>query len=56
MSGTETPSAVQWLQYVPHNQVVVFLARGWSISDELHGTNHGNYAVLMLWGGVGEPH
>lgn len=36
-----------WLQYVPHAQIVAFLAKGWRISDELHGTNHGHYSVLM---------
>ena len=44
-----------WLRYVPHPQMLKFLALGWSISDELHGTNHGNYAVLMIWEGENEP-
>lgn len=44
-----------WLRYVPHAQILRFLATGWAISDELHGTNHGNYAVLMIWEGEGEP-
>ena len=46
---------VQWLRYVPHGRIVEFLAKGWCISDELHGTNHGDYAVLMVWEGDGEP-
>lgn len=44
-----------WLRYVPHAQILRFLATGWAISDELHGTNHGEYSVLMIWEGEGEP-
>ena len=46
---------IQWLRYVPHAEIVGYLARGWAISDELHGVCHGNYAVLMVWTGEGEP-
>lgn len=46
---------VTWLRYVPHGRMAEFLVKGWRISDELHGTSHGNYAVLMVWGGVGDP-
>jgi hypothetical protein len=45
----------QFLKYVVHGEIVVHLAEGWEISDDLHGTNHGNYAVLMVWMGKGEP-
>lgn len=44
-----------WLRYVHHAQILRFLATGWAISDELHGTNHGEYSVLMIWEGEGEP-
>ena len=44
-----------WLRYVSHSQILLYLAKGWSISDELHGTNHGNYSVLMQYDGEGEP-
>lgn len=44
-----------WLRYVPHNQILVALAKGWVIRDELHGTGHGNWSVLMMWDGEGEP-
>lgn len=44
-----------WLRYVPHMQTLAFLARGWAIADELHGTPHGDYAVLMSWEGEHEP-
>lgn len=46
---------VSWLKYVPHPEILVHLALGWVISDDLGGTNHGNYSVLMMWSGEGEP-
>ena len=44
-----------WLRYVPHHQMLQFLARGWEISDELHFTNHGHYSVLMAYYGEDYP-
>jgi hypothetical protein len=44
-----------WLKFVPHSELLAHLAKGWEISDELHGTNHGNYSTLMVWRGHGEP-
>ena len=44
-----------WLQYVPHHKILLYLAEGWSISDELHGTPHGHYSVLMQYDGDGDP-
>jgi hypothetical protein len=46
---------IQFLKYVPHAEMLEHLARGWKLSDELHGTNHGHHAVLMVWAGEGEP-
>jgi hypothetical protein len=46
---------IQFLKYVVHGSILVHLAEGWAISDELHGTPHGNYSVLMVWMGEGEP-
>ena len=46
---------ISWLKYVPHSELVSHLAIGWQLSDELHFTNHGEYSVLMVWGGAGEP-
>ena len=46
---------MSWFKYVRHSEILVYLARGWSISDELHGTSHGNWSVLMKWDGEGEP-
>ncbi len=46
---------IQWLRYVAHDEVPAYLAKGWVVSDDLFGTPHGDYAVLMLWAGEGEP-
>ena len=46
---------ISYFCYVPHGKMLIYLARGWSFDDELHGTNHGNYSVLMRWDGEGEP-
>ena len=48
-------TGIQFLKYVPHVDMLQHLASGWRLSDELHGTNHGHYAVLMVWAGEGEP-
>lgn len=46
---------IQFLKYVAHGEMLIHLAGGWEISDDLVGTSHGNYAVLMVWMGEGEP-
>lgn len=46
---------ITWLQYVPHHRVPIFISRGWIVDDDLQGTSHGEYAVLMRWAGEGEP-
>lgn len=46
---------ITWLRYVPHGQMLLFLARGWALEDELHGASHGEHAVLMRWTREGEP-
>lgn len=46
---------IRWFRYVPHNAICTYLANGWSIADEMHGTTHGNYSVLMRWEGENEP-
>lgn len=46
---------IEWLRFVPHGQLCLFLAQGWEIVDELHGTNHGNWSTLMRWTGEGDP-
>jgi hypothetical protein len=46
---------ITWLQYVPHSRMLLFLARGWVIEDELHSASHGEHALLMRWPFEGEP-
>ena len=46
---------VQWLRYVAHGELLLWLAKGWAIADDLWGTPHGYYAVLCIWQGDGEP-
>ncbi len=46
---------IEWLRYVIHAEVEKFLAQGWEISDDLQGTSHGRWSVLMRWTGEGEP-
>lgn len=46
---------ISWFQYVPHDQVESYLAKGWVIADTMLGTPHGNYSVLMKYTGEGEP-
>jgi len=44
-----------WLKIVPHSEVLYHLATGWVVSDDLSGTPHGFYGVLMAYVGEGEP-
>lgn len=46
---------ITYFRYVPHSQIVIYLARGWTIDDEMHGTSHGVWSVLMRYEGEGEP-
>ena len=46
---------ITWLRFVTHAEIGSFLAKGWTISDDLSGTPHGAYSVLMIWTGEGEP-
>lgn len=46
---------ITWLRYVTHAEVGTWLAKGWTIVDDLAGTNHGHFAVLMKFEGEGEP-
>ena len=56
-AGSMEPAGAEilWLRMVPHSDLLRRLAEGWVVSDELHGTNHGNYSVLGVWAGEGEP-
>ena len=44
-----------WLRYVAHGELLRFLALGWRISNDLAGSHHGEYAVLMEWPHESEP-
>lgn len=44
-----------WLRFCPHSQMLRFLAKDWILVDELHGTNHGHWSVLLQYSGEGEP-
>ncbi len=46
---------IQWLRYVAHSEIEKYRALGWEISDDLSGTSHGRWSVLMCWKGEGEP-
>lgn len=46
---------IQYLRYVPIEDLLLYLAKGWEVSDDLWGTNHGFYACLCVWKGDGEP-
>jgi hypothetical protein len=46
---------IQWFKFVPHNELIIHLANGWVVADDLYGTNHGIYACLMVWTWEGEP-
>lgn len=46
---------ITWLRYCPHNELLIWLCRGWMISDELHGTSHGSYSVLLAYHGEQPP-
>lgn len=43
-----------WLRYVLHADVPAYEAKGWRVHAQLGG-NHGNYSILMIWEGEGEP-
>ena len=46
---------ISYFRFVPLHQVGSFLAQGWTIDDDLAGTSHGVWSVLMRYEGEGEP-
>lgn len=44
-----------WIKYVPHNLVADYESKGWVLRDPMQDCHHGNYAVIMVWIGDGEP-
>lgn len=43
-----------YLCYVTFDDVPEYEAKGWRVRSMLGG-NHGNYSILMIWEGEGEP-
>lgn len=43
------------VMYVPYADVSRYEAMGWTRTDALRGTYHGEFAVLMIWEGLEEP-
>jgi hypothetical protein len=54
MEGTRD-NKVTWLRYVPHSLRSEYEAKGWVISNEMEDTNHGQWSVLMIYEGEGDP-
>jgi hypothetical protein len=46
---------ISWFRLVPHDGLLIRLAEGWAISDDLYDTPHGFHACLCIWAGEGEP-
>lgn len=44
-----------WFRYVALHEVGAYLAKGWTIDDDMADTHHGVFAVLMKFVGEGEP-
>jgi len=42
-------------RYVEHHLMNDYAQSGWKLDDDLQGTPHGQYSVLMKWDGEGEP-
>jgi len=34
-------------QFIRHNQVQDYLAKGWTVASDLAGTPHGHWSILM---------
>lgn len=49
------PPNYKYIKYVRHHEVEAYLARGWVVSNDLSGTHHGAYSVIMTWPHAGEP-
>lgn len=46
---------ITWLRYVSHADIESFKVKGWKVSNDLSGTHHGCYSVIMVWAGQGVP-
>lgn len=48
-------STVTWFRYVALHEVAQWLALGWELADDMAGTHHGHYSVLMSYTGEDAP-
>lgn len=55
MSEREKPMVMYYLRYVPHAQREEYEKRGWRVVNEMADDHHGQYSVLMVYEGEGEP-
>lgn len=53
--GMKAKPVLHWLRYVPHSLRAEYEAKGWKVSCEMEDTNHGQWSVLMIYEGEGEP-
>jgi len=44
---TEGSRLLTQVCFVPRNRFLLWLAQGWTLDDDLSGTSHGDYSVLM---------
>ena len=45
---------ITWHRYVRHADISAYEAKGWRVECDL-GPTHGQWAVMMVWEGEGEP-
>ena len=48
-------ASITWMRYVPIHRRAEFEAAGWTVTDKLKETHHGQFAYLGIWRGEGEP-
>lgn len=46
---------ISYFKFVPLTDVGSYLAKGWTIVDDMANTHHGAHALIMRWTGEGEP-
>lgn len=45
---------ISWFRYIPYADILWRLAQGWQPCADL-GHHHGQWSVLCVWTGEGEP-
>lgn len=46
---------IRYYRHVPLARVEEFQGKGWVVAHDLQDCHHGFHAVLMIYGGDGEP-